>query len=260
MERDSQVELRRKNREQPRRLESQLQRSRSSAETSQHRDPYADFALAEALDRRRLVRAALVAVVAHAVLLVVQLPAAKPIVAAGFDRPVVHLLEPVRFEPRDAVPERELPRPRQRRVPMPDPTPDAPEPLPSPEEEPFRLEVDEDVIFDVPEGAPEAAQPDPRYDQVLPLGGDVQKPVKVHAPAPVYTELARRARIQGIVILQAVIDREGAVVSAEIVRGLPMGLNEAALEAVRQWRYEPATLQGRPVAVQFNLTVKFELH
>ena len=246
---DSQVELRRKKREEP-----------PSAETSQHRDPYADFALAEALDRRRLVRAALVAVAAHAVLLVVQLPAAKPIVAAGLDRPVVHLLEPVRFEPRDVVPERQLPRPRQRRVPMPDPTPDAPEPLPPLEDEPIRLEIDEGLIFDVPERAPEPASSEPQFGDVFPVGGDVQKPLKIHAPAPVYTEPARRARIQGIVILQAVIDREGAVVSAEIVRGLPMGLSEAALEAVRQWRYQPATLQGRPVAVTFSLTVRFELH
>ena len=88
----------------------------------------------------------------------------------------------------------------------------------------------------------------------------MRAPVKVFAPSPTYTELARRSRIEGIVVLRAVIDARGTVVSAEILRGLPMGLSEAALDAVRQWRYEPATLRGRPVAVTFTLTVRFELH
>jgi protein TonB len=158
------------------------------------------------------------------------------------------------------APERQLPPQRVRRTPMPDPTPDAPEPLPSPDEEPIVVDVIDDILFDVPDRAPEAAVPDPRYEKVLSVGGDVSMPVKVYAPEPVYPELARRVRAQGLVILQAVIDQEGRVVSAEIVRAPPMGLGEAALEAVRQWRYEPAMLHGRPVAVTFSLTVRFELH
>ena len=223
-------------------------------------DPYSAFALAETLDRRRLGRAALVAVAAHGLLLLLQLPPSSRVEAAAEDKRVLYLLDQPRFRPPEVEPERAVPRRRERRMPMPDPTPDAPEPLPPLDDEPILLELDEDVIFDVPESAPELPPPEPQFEDVFIVGGEVQKPVKILAPAPVYTELARRARIQGIVILQAVIDRDGAVISTEVVRGLPMGLNEAALEAVRQWRYEPATLHGRPVAVAFQLVVKFELH
>jgi protein TonB len=227
--------------------------------TSQAIDHYAEVALAEATDRRRLARAALFAVAAHAVLLVVQLPAARQVDVAATPRPVVHLLEPVRFEPPEVEPQLQLPRRRAQRVPVPDPTPDAPEPLPTLDGEPIVPDALGDVVFDIPQHAPEPTLPHSRYEQVLPVGGEVTRPIKVYAPAPRYPELARRIRLQGLVIVQAVIDREGNVVSAEVVKGEPMGLSEAALEAVRQWRFQPATLHGRPVAVQFSLTVRFEL-
>ena len=80
------------------------------------------------------------------------------------------------------------------------------------------------------------------------------------APAPRYTEIARRARIQGIVQLEAIIDEQGTVTEIEVRSGLPMGLTEAAVDAARQWRYRPARLNGRPVAVYFILSVHFELN
>lgn len=68
-----------------------------------------------------------------------------------------------------------------------------------------------------------------------------------------------RARLQGVVILESVIDREGRVGQVRILKGLPMGLSEKAVEAVRKWRFKPALLDGKPVPVFYNLTVNFEL-
>ena len=60
-------------------------------------------------------------------------------------------------------------------------------------------------------------------------------------------------------IVQAVIDKQGNVVDAKVLKGLPMGLDQEALRAIRQWKFEPATLNGKPVDVYYNLTVNFTL-
>lgn len=91
------------------------------------------------------------------------------------------------------------------------------------------------------------------------VGGDVKAPVRIHDPRPQYTHEAKKARIQGIVIVQATIDKEGIVTDTRILKGLPMGLNEMAESAVRQWKFRPATLKGEPVAVYYNLTINFSL-
>ncbi|HEX2465965.1 MAG TPA: TonB family protein [Thermoanaerobaculia bacterium] len=89
--------------------------------------------------------------------------------------------------------------------------------------------------------------------------GDVVKPVILERVQPTYTEIARRARIQGIVIVETIIDTQGRVTDARVLKPLPMGLSESAVDAVKQWRFKPATLDQRPVSVYFTLTVKFEL-
>jgi len=141
------------------------------------------------------------------------------------------------------------------RVAVPDPTVDVPEPLRFFEDEESESDLPEtDVVFDIPESAPPQDPDDP-----IMVGGDVRAPVKVYDPQPEYTEMARKARIQGVVIVQATIDKQGNVTAAKILKGLPMGLDQAALEAVEQWRFEPATLHGEPVAVYYNLTLNFTL-
>jgi protein TonB len=96
-------------------------------------------------------------------------------------------------------------------------------------------------------------------DGPLPVGGAVLKPELIHRIDPRYTEPARKARLQGTVIVQAVIDEQGRVTDVQIYKSLPMGLDQAAVDAVRQWRFKPATLHGRPVKVYYSLTIHFTL-
>jgi protein TonB len=75
---------------------------------------------------------------------------------------------------------------------------------------------------------------------------------------PNYPPLARQARIQGDVVLQAEISKEGAIENLRVISGHPM-LAPAAIDAVKQWRYKPYFLNGEPVAVETQITVKFSL-
>ena len=77
---------------------------------------------------------------------------------------------------------------------------------------------------------------------------------------PEYPETARRARIQGTVTVQAVIGRDGTVEDAQIVQSSHRLLEEASLDAVRQWRYAPVLLNGKPVRVTFLVRVEFTLN
>jgi len=91
------------------------------------------------------------------------------------------------------------------------------------------------------------------------VGGSVKAPVPIHRVEPGYTESARRARIEGVVILEAIIDKDGAVHDVRILKPLPEGLDEEAIAAVRQWKFRPGTKDGQPVPVIFTLTIKFRL-
>ena len=75
---------------------------------------------------------------------------------------------------------------------------------------------------------------------------------------PLYPDIAKRARIQGVVVLQAVISKQGVIENLRVVSGHPM-LTQAALDAVRQWRYRPYLLSGEPVEVETQITVNFNL-
>jgi protein TonB len=97
-------------------------------------------------------------------------------------------------------------------------------------------------------------------DAPMRVGGDVRAPVAISRPAPRYPEIARKARIEGTVLVEATIDQAGRVVDARVLNDIGMGCGQAALEAIRGWRYEPATLNGRPVSVYLEVRVSFQLH
>lgn len=100
---------------------------------------------------------------------------------------------------------------------------------------------------------------EPPQDHILRVGGAVQRPIPLSRPQPRYTEVARRAAVQGAVIIEAVIDESGRVVEARVLKGLPMGLDQEALAAVGEWTFQPATLGGRPVKVFYTVTVHFQI-
>jgi len=212
------------------------------------------FALEYEEDKKTMKIAIGLAIAFHIVFFLIKVP---EMIAQQQDakKTKVYVVQQVRFKPPPPKQQKEIPKARAKKVPIPDPTPDEPEPIRLPDEIDSEIEMpDTDIIFGIPEGPPPAEPEGP-----IRVGGDVQPPVKVSAPSPQYTEIARKARIQGVVIVEAIIDKQGDVTNVKILKGLPMGLDTAAADAVKKWRFKPATLNGKPVAVIYNLTVNFRL-
>jgi periplasmic protein TonB len=93
----------------------------------------------------------------------------------------------------------------------------------------------------------------------LHLTAEMTRPVPLHPIQPRYTEVARRSGVQGTVIVEAIIDEKGNATNVRVLRGLPMGLERAAVEAIQQTQFKPAMMAGRPVKVYYNLTVTFNI-
>lgn len=89
-------------------------------------------------------------------------------------------------------------------------------------------------------------------------GQGIKEPRRISGLPPEYPLIARNARVQGIVILEAVIDERGEVGRIKVLRSEPL-LDQAAITAVRQWRYTPTLLNGVPVSVLMTITVNFTL-
>ncbi len=106
---------------------------------------------------------------------------------------------------------------------------------------------------------PPLPPPPPEPPKVYTLELVSAPPAALSQRAPVYPEAARRMGVTGTVVLRAVIDERGDVVDVRVVRGLPMGCGDAAADAVRSWRYRPATLNDRPVSVELDVRVTFRL-
>jgi TonB family protein len=107
-----------------------------------------------------------------------------------------------------------------------------------------------------PPPPPPPPPPLPPPQGAVRVGGDAAQANLISTVTPTYPALARAARIQGVVLLQTFIDKAGSVVNLSVLSGHPL-LNEAAIEAVRQWRYQPILLNGQPVDVVTTVTVNF---
>jgi protein TonB len=90
------------------------------------------------------------------------------------------------------------------------------------------------------------------------VGGKIRPPTKVKDVKPVYPDAAKTARAAGVVIVEATIGANGKVIAAKVLRSVPM-LDEAALDAVRQWEFTPTLLNGKPVPVVMTVTINFKL-
>jgi TonB family protein len=88
------------------------------------------------------------------------------------------------------------------------------------------------------------------------VGGNVRQPAKLVHVEPVLPPQAAQANVRGVVIVEVTIDTQGAVSGAKVLRSIPL-LDRAAIDAVRQWRFEPTELNGRPVPVIMTVTVNF---
>jgi TonB family protein len=94
---------------------------------------------------------------------------------------------------------------------------------------------------------------------VFRIGGGVSAPKELYAPDPEYSEEARKAKYQGVCVLYVEVAPDGTTHNIHVVRSLGLGLDEKAIEAVRNWKFEPAQKDGRPVTVAVNVEVNFHL-
>lgn len=113
-------------------------------------------------------------------------------------------------------------------------------------------------IFDSVPGSGQVLPPPPPPVVRHPRVSQIMEGNLVYRVQPNYPVLARQARIQGPVVLRAIISREGAIENLQVLSGHPM-LAPAAVDAVRQWRYRPYVLNGEPVEVETQVTVNFVL-
>ena len=131
---------------------------------------------------------------------------------------------------------------------------------------PGALEGPPGVSVGVPDasgiGEPEAKPPAPAEPPVarkpLQVGGTIRAPKRIVASPPVYPPFAISARVEGEVLLEALIDEQGRVSGVRLLRSVPL-LDAAAVDAVRTWRYTPTLLNGVPVSVLMTVKVTFTL-
>jgi TonB family protein len=84
-------------------------------------------------------------------------------------------------------------------------------------------------------------------------------PLAIYQPKPEYTELARKDKVEGVVVISLVVDEQGLPQHLNVSRGLGDGLDENAIKAVKQYRFNPAMENGKPLAVYLNIEVNFKL-
>jgi TonB family protein len=92
------------------------------------------------------------------------------------------------------------------------------------------------------------------------VGGDVSAPKVISQPDPFYSEAARQAKLQGVVVLKIVVDSNGKTKNIKVLRSLGGGLDEEAIEAVKRWKFVPAKKNGVPVVVMVTVEVAFHLY
>lgn len=187
----------------------------------------------------------------HLVFFAIQFPAARAVLRPAGPAQPVYIVKQIRFTPPPPKAEQVLPKTKdkKRKIPIPDPTPDEPEPIRIAEVEAPEIDLSQSgVVFGIPDAPPSDGPMGP----VLQLTGNITPPEKIFYPTPRYTEEGRQARVQGVVILEAVVDTDGNVSRVKVLKGLPHGLSEQAVETASQWRFRPAKLAGKAVAVYLN--------
>jgi TonB family protein len=214
----------------------------------------------EGTENRRAVRIGVaVGVVLHIILFIIVFPEVEQKIYRVGQGARVYRMKQFRFQPpKQTQTRRSAPTKKTKRIPIPDPTPDDPEPIYhedviTPDVDFFSDQEFLEGIATIPDGPPGSST------GPMQISGNVRAPERIYAPDPVYPEEARQARVQGVVILQTIIDNLGKVTNVKVLKGLPSGLTEAAVEAVSQWKFNPATLEGKPVSVYYMVTITFSV-
>lgn len=169
----------------------------------------------------------------------------------------IHVLQLKNFRVPPKLDLKEIRKPKPVMMPVPDPQ--KPEPIreESPEED-FDFPLNDESFLAAPVGP---IPPLPKMTgPVHFLHSKMGSPERIGGPDPCYTEPARRAGLQGTVVLECIIGREGSVGNIKVLRGLGLGLTENAVSVVRKWRFKPATLNGKPLEVIYVLTVRYRLN
>jgi len=96
--------------------------------------------------------------------------------------------------------------------------------------------------------------------EIYHVGSGVKPPRAIFTPEPPYSNAARYEKFQGVVVVSITIDRTGNVSKVSLVTPLGLGLDQNAIAAVKKWSFEPAMLEGKPVAVEMNIEVAFNLY
>ena len=216
------------------------------------------LALEETQDRKFTRWAMGIAVILHVIIFAVHWPTfAGSLSDAQEKKTKIYVVKQVKFKQPPKREMQQIPKPKTQKVPIPDPTPDEPEPIRDEEpEEEIDFVPDDNLVLGVPDAPP---PPEPEGPVRFVVGGNITEPERLSGPNPIYPEAARRARIQGVVVLECTIGKDGTVTDAKVLRGLPLGLTEAAQDAVYKWKFKASTLNGKPVEVLYILTVRFNL-
>lgn len=145
-----------------------------------------------------------------------------------------------------------------RTLPIPDPTPDEPEPI----REKKIIEPKDSIIADSTGSDLFVSYQTPSNYQDIPvrIQEKGELPVLIHKAEAEYPEEARRARIEGVVILEAVINKDGTVGEVEIIKSAHKSLDEASIKAVKQYKFIPGKINGKPVRCFFTVSITFTLH
>jgi TonB family protein len=101
--------------------------------------------------------------------------------------------------------------------------------------------------------------PPPVSNEPLKVEGEVRRPEKIYGTSPQYTNNAREEKVNGVVIYETTIDHEGCVRDVRLVQGLHPELDASAKWSIERWVFRPAMLKGQPVAVNYTLTVNFQI-